>query len=352
MSKICFAIGHGKSAKGGYDSGATHAGYHEFKIAREIGKYAQEYYNKHYNEHCDLMNYNGDLSLKQRIAKLQDNTYDLVAEFHLNAAGGQGTECYYHHKSERGKKLAQAVTDEISSTLGVKNRGAKIKLNAFRKDYFGIIRQTKPCAILIETVFIDSSDLETVKTADGQRKCGEAIARVVARVRGLTATEKPSEPKPTPKPTPKPEQSKPKPNFIEPVVWQNGSTKENAYSDNALKNKIGSLSRKEKADSFGKYDGKTLVVYDISSGHKKAGFVKYEGKNPKKVGEWGADYQNGSTPEDVYSATDLSDKIGSLDPYEKCKCLAKYKGRYLVCYKVNSTNTYKTGFVKYNGKVE
>ncbi len=34
MSKICFAIGHGKSAKGGYDSGATHAGYHEFKIAR------------------------------------------------------------------------------------------------------------------------------------------------------------------------------------------------------------------------------------------------------------------------------------------------------------------------------
>ncbi len=101
MSKICFAIGHGKSAKGGYDSGATHAGYHEFKIAREIGKYAQEYYNKHYNEHCDLMNYNGDLSLKQRIAKLQDNTYDLVAEFHLNAAGGQGTECYYHHNTNQ-----------------------------------------------------------------------------------------------------------------------------------------------------------------------------------------------------------------------------------------------------------
>ena len=112
------------------------------------------------------------------------------------------------------------------------------------------------------------------------------------------------------------------------------------------------MSRKEKADSFGKYNGKTLVVYDISGGHKKAGFVKYEGKNPKKVGEWGADYQNGSTPENVYSATDLSDKIGSLDPYEKCKCLAKYKGRYLVCYKVNGTNTYKTGFVKYYGKVE
>lgn len=348
MSKICFVIGHGKSAKGGYDSGATHAGYHEFKIAKEIGKYAQEYYNSHYSEHCDLMNYNGDLALKQRIAKLQDNTYDLVAEFHLNAAGGQGTECYYHHKSERGKKLAEAVTDEISSTLGVKNRGAKIKLNAFRKDYFGIIRQTKPCAILIETVFIDSSDLETVKTADGQKKCGEAIARAVATVRGLTAVEKPTVPEQKPENKP----SKPKPNFIDPVVLQNGSTKENAYSDNASKNRIGSLNKKEKADSFGKYNGKTLVVYNISGGHKKAGFVKYEGKNPKKVGEWGADYQNGSTPENVYSSTDLSDKIGSLDPYEKCKCLAKYKGRYLVCYKVNGTNTYKTGFVKYYGKVE
>ena len=36
---ICISIGHGKSAKGGYDSGALGGNYQEFKIAREIGKY-------------------------------------------------------------------------------------------------------------------------------------------------------------------------------------------------------------------------------------------------------------------------------------------------------------------------
>ena len=40
MSKICFIVGHGKSRKGGYDSGAVSGNYHEFKIAREITKYA------------------------------------------------------------------------------------------------------------------------------------------------------------------------------------------------------------------------------------------------------------------------------------------------------------------------
>ena len=39
---ICVSIGHGKSAKGGYDSGALGGNYQEFKIGREIGKYIGE----------------------------------------------------------------------------------------------------------------------------------------------------------------------------------------------------------------------------------------------------------------------------------------------------------------------
>ncbi len=40
--KICISIGHGKSARGGYDSGALGGNYQEFKIGREIGKYIGE----------------------------------------------------------------------------------------------------------------------------------------------------------------------------------------------------------------------------------------------------------------------------------------------------------------------
>jgi N-acetylmuramoyl-L-alanine amidase len=199
--KICFIVGHGKGANGGYDPGACAGGCEEFQIAKMIGKYAQEYYNKNYSETADLMNYNGNLYLQERINKLKDNTYDFIAEIHLNAGGGTGTECYYYHGSRKGQKYADKICDYISADLGIAQRasygddkvfdvdkdgGDKTKLGKNGKDYFGIIRDTKPCAVLVETVFIDTaSDLAKVKTAAGQKKCGEAIAKAVAEVRGL-----------------------------------------------------------------------------------------------------------------------------------------------------------------------
>lgn len=185
--RICIAVGHGKSESGGYDSGAVAFGYHEFKIAREIAKFAQAELKSAYGAQCDLMNYNGDLYLQERINKLKTDYYDFIAEIHLNAGGGTGTEVYYCHTDATGKKYAEKIAESISERFGIRNRGAKIKLNSSGKDYFGIIRSTKPTAVLVETVFIDTKkDLEKVKTADGQKACGQAIADAIARVRGLT----------------------------------------------------------------------------------------------------------------------------------------------------------------------
>lgn len=189
-SKICFIVGHGKSQSGGYDSGAVNGSYHEFKIACEIAKYAQEYFNKYYSETADLMNYNGDLYLTERIKKVNAANYDFIAEIHLNAGKGTGPEVYYYHGSPTGEKHAEAISAAISSAFGIRNRGAKVRLNSSGKDYFAIVRDTKPCAVLIETVFIDTaSDLEKVKTAAGQKKCGEVIAQAIADVRGLKMKE-------------------------------------------------------------------------------------------------------------------------------------------------------------------
>jgi len=60
-------------------------------------------------------------------------------------------------------------------------------------------------------------------------------------------------------------------------------------------------------------------------------------------------YKNGSTVENVYSDTNLTNKIGSLNKWEQCECLDIVNGRYLVKYKVDGSNNYKCGFVKYNG---
>ena len=196
---ICISIGHGKSAKGGYDSGALGGNYQEFKIAREIGKYIGEVF-KDYNCTADVINYDATLYLTERIAHVNKHGYDLAMEIHLNASGGTGSEVYYKHKSSTGKKLAAAISKSIANTFGIRDRGAKIKINpANGTDYFGFVRSCKFESLLIETVFIDTaSDRKHVETAAGQRQCAEAIVKAIADFYGIKKKAvKPSENKPT-----------------------------------------------------------------------------------------------------------------------------------------------------------
>ena len=183
---ICISIGHGKSAKGGYDSGALGGNYQEFKIAREIGKYIGEIF-KGYACTADVINYDATLYLTDRIAHVNKHGYDLAMEIHLNASGGTGSEVYYKHKSATGKKLAGAISKSIANTFGIRDRGAKVKINpANGTDYFGFVRSCKCESLLIETVFIDTaSDRKHVETAAGQRQCAEAIVKAVADFYGI-----------------------------------------------------------------------------------------------------------------------------------------------------------------------
>ena len=198
---ICISIGHGKSAKGGYDSGALGGGYQEFKIAREIGKYIGEVF-KGYNCTADVINYDATLYLTERIAHVNKHGYDLAMEIHLNASGGTGSEVYYKHKSATGKKLAAAISKSIANTFGIRDRGAKVKINpANGTDYFGFVRSCKCESLLIETVFIDTaSDRKHVETAAGQKQCAEAIVKAIADFYGIKKKSapavKPSEDKP------------------------------------------------------------------------------------------------------------------------------------------------------------
>lgn len=200
---ICISIGHGKSAKGGYDSGALGGNYQEFKIAREIGKYIGEIF-KGYACTADVINYDATLYLTDRIAHVNKHGYDLAIEIHLNASGGTGSEVYYKHKSASGKKLAAAISKSIANTFGIRDRGAKVKINpANGTDYFGFVRSCKYESLLIETVFIDTaSDRKHVETAAGQKQCAEAIVSAIANFYGIkkktAPAVKPSENKPAP----------------------------------------------------------------------------------------------------------------------------------------------------------
>lgn len=60
-------------------------------------------------------------------------------------------------------------------------------------------------------------------------------------------------------------------------------------------------------------------------------------------------YQNGSTPEPIYSDTSLKNRIGSLNPRETAEYLSIDNDRPLVRYKVDGTNNYKVGYAEWKG---
>ena len=63
-------------------------------------------------------------------------------------------------------------------------------------------------------------------------------------------------------------------------------------------------------------------------------------------------YANGSTRENVFSDTSLTNKIGSLNPYEKCDCFGTFNNRAMVRYRVGNTKNYKIGFCRWLGGVK
>ena len=197
--KICISIGHGKSKSGGYDSGAVGGGYHEFKLAREIGKYTKDALAS-YDCIATVINYDGNMCLAERINYANKNSYDLAMEIHLNAGGGTGSEVYYKKGNTQGKNLAGAISKSIATTFDTRNRGAKTKVSD-GVDYFGFVREIKYQSLLVETVFIDTkSDRDKVATAAGQKKCGQAIANAIASFYSLKlVTVKPSTPSNTAK---------------------------------------------------------------------------------------------------------------------------------------------------------
>lgn len=185
--KIAISIGHGKSKSGGYDSGAVSGNYHEFKLAKEIGKHIAQALEA-YDCSVDVINYNGDKYLSDRINLVNKGGYGLALEIHLNAGGGTGSEVYYKSGNTQGKKLAAAISKSIASTFKIKDRGAKVKV-VNGQDYFGFVRAVKCQSLLVETVFIDTaSDRNKVTTEAGQKQCGQAIANAIVSTYGLKKT--------------------------------------------------------------------------------------------------------------------------------------------------------------------
>ena len=122
-------------------------------------------------------------------------------------------------------------------------------------------------------------------------------------------------------------------------------TSESSYGETAFYNAI-------RNNSNGRWGMGSAYKFRGCIINPAIGDVHYEEPKKEEDFEMAKTYKNGSTPEPVYADTSLTNKVGSLDKWEQCDCLAVVNGRYLVKYKINGTNNYKCGFVKYNGGIE
>ena len=176
--KICVAAGHGKSKNGGFDPGACSGCFREFDIAKETAKYLSQYLRSAGFD-TELINYNGDLYLTERVEKINSGDFDFALEIHLNAGGGTGSEVYYPKGSAQGRRAAALISSGIAEAFSIPDRGAKTKDGRNGRDYFAVVRDTKPLTLLVETLFIDSDDVENVSSASGRELCARAISKAV-----------------------------------------------------------------------------------------------------------------------------------------------------------------------------
>lgn len=129
-------------------------------------------------------------NLRNIVNKCNAHKVDLDVSIHLNAGGGTGTEVYVYSDSSKAKGYAQRIVDNISNSLGIRNRGVKASTNLY------VLRKTKSPSLLIECCFVDNAVDKVKWNSD---KCAKAIVEGIlnATVNNVTHTEAP---KPTPSP--------------------------------------------------------------------------------------------------------------------------------------------------------
>lgn len=124
----------------------------------------------------DNSNCTASQNLKNIVTKCNAHRVDLDISIHLNAGGGTGVETLIYN--EKTKAIATKISQEISSALGIANRGVKTRTGLY------VLKHTNAPALLVECCFVDSQN-------DAARwdveKCAEAIFKGITGVSSAQA---------------------------------------------------------------------------------------------------------------------------------------------------------------------
>lgn len=157
--KIVINAGHTKIGKGTGAVGALNESIETRKIAYHLMYLLASTKHEIIPAVFDKSNNN----LKDAVELSNSKNADLFISIHLNAGGGQGSECY----TWKGNKVKQAtsILNNLEK-IGFKNRGIK------NGSHLYVIKNTKATAILVEACFVDN-------TKDKEKYNAYSIAKAI-----------------------------------------------------------------------------------------------------------------------------------------------------------------------------
>lgn len=148
MARLCFDYGHG-----GDDPGATYNNREESNDVLDLGKAIAAEVRRHGVTVDETRTSDVTVSLNDRSAFENRNTYDYFISFHRNAyepEKAKGVETYtYLNPGTKSKSLAQRIQTSLVA-LGFVDRGVK-------EANYHVLRETKASAVLIEIGFVDNT---------------------------------------------------------------------------------------------------------------------------------------------------------------------------------------------------
>ena len=180
MAKVFIGVGHG-----GSDPGAVANGVKEKDLNLSIALACRDELVRHGVSVKMSRTKDENDPLSEEIRECNAFSPDLAVDIHNNAGGGDGTEAFYHYGGGKSKTLAENILAEIVK-VGQNSRGAKTRVNASGKDYYGFIRDTACPAVIVECAFVDNaSDLKILATEGDRKKVGQAIAKGILKSVGV-----------------------------------------------------------------------------------------------------------------------------------------------------------------------
>lgn len=181
--KIALTVGHSKLKNGSYTSadGKSYGGCNEYKWCKAFSKQLAAQLKKNgHTVDTIICPENKFTSSKQekphKLDIINSGNYELVIELHLNAASSSANGCEVLYKSDKGKKYASAIQNQLAKTF--RDRGI-VK----RNDLY-MLNGTNPPAVLIETFFCtNKGDYKKAKGLIKRRKIAKLVAAGIQKAK-------------------------------------------------------------------------------------------------------------------------------------------------------------------------